>query len=134
VRAARRPTPARSFLAGAAAAILILSGHPEISFFGIAFASLLLMLMLLWPDKNEQASVKGADDQGCPATPSRWRLALTTVGIAAISAFCLAAPMLLPFVEYLLNADCYKFQTNYVAYVPWQAIVYNLINPGFGAA
>jgi hypothetical protein len=122
VRAAQHPTAGRCAVAGAACAAVILSGHPEISFFAISFACLLMVvLMLVGPDRR--ASVG-----------ERMRLAVTNLLVAGSVAFCLSAPVLLPFLEYLANSDSYKFGVSGSTWVPWQALTYNLLQPGFGPA
>ncbi len=170
VRAAKRPTLARSYLAGAACAIMILSGHPEVSFFGVVFGSLLAVLTVFFPcpasgPRDQEILGVAAGDDGharagtgacdaplpgsggehvragasgaslAPRLARRFRSALAIVGIAGLSAFCLAAPVLLPFGEYLLNADCYKFDESVGGFrLPWQVLGLSLINPALGAA
>lgn len=122
VRAAQRRTVGRCAVAGAACAAVILSGHPEISFFAICFACLLMIvLMLVGPDRRTSVG-------------ERLRLAVRNLLVAGSVAFCLSAPVLLPFLEYLANSDSYKFGVSGSTWVPWQALIYNLLQPGFGPA
>jgi hypothetical protein len=108
----------RLFTAGAGCAALIFSGHPESSFFGITFGCMTMVVLMF-------------------ARAPRWtsviRSAFATACIGAI-AFCLAAPVLLPFYEYLCNCESYKFGIGGSTWVPWQGILYNLILPGFAGA
>lgn len=122
VRVAQSPTVGRASIAGIGCATAILSGHPENSFFNISIASLLLVtLMFMSPAGNS----------------SPWRqllYAVRSLSVTGLTAFCLSAPVLLPFIEYLLNSDSYKFGIGGSTWVPWQGIGYNLLQPGFGAA
>ena len=77
------------------------------------------LLMLVDADKNRQLKMSLI-------------LTLRNLLIAAVVSFCLAAPVLLPFVEYLINSDSYKFSIGGSTWIPWQGIAYNLIQPGFG--
>jgi hypothetical protein len=119
-RAARRGTTGSAIAAGAGCSALILAGHPESSFFGITFASLLMTTLI------------SAKPPGAPA--ARRLLILRQLSIAGAVAFCLAAPVLIPFAEYLANCDSYKLGIGGSTWIPLQAIAYNLLQPGFGAA
>lgn len=140
VRAAYRPGARRSLLAGAACALLIVSEHPEVSFFCIAASSLLMVMMVLCnPPAKESAAETDREEltgnAGCGALialAGRLRRSMKILAIAGVSAFCLAAPLLLPFGEFLLNADCYKFHSIGGYSIPWQAFICNLFNPGKG--
>ncbi len=118
VRLARKHSVANSFAAGAAAALSIVSGHPEAAFWGIIFSATLMSALTIagiW----QSFFLKDF---------------LRALFLAGLSAFCLSAPVLLPFLEYLANSDCYKFGGGGSAYIPWQALAYSLIQPGFGGA
>jgi hypothetical protein len=122
VRVAQNPTVGRASLAGIGCAAAILSGHPENSFFNISFAALLMVaLMFFAPSSKTTASRQLIDVIG-------------SLFCAGLVAFCLSAPVLLPFLEYLLNSDSYKFGIGGSTWVPWQGIGYNLLQPGFGEA
>lgn len=118
IRLSARPSLLRSALAGAGCALLIMSGHPEASFFGIAFGCA-TMAALMIAEKPRLSTVA--------------RIVGVTGGTGLI-AFCLSAPVLLPFVEYLRNSESYKFDIGGSTWVPWQALGYNLFLPGFGGA
>lgn len=120
LRATRLPTWRNAVVAGIGCAFTILSGHPEVSFFGIVFASLLMVLSFLTEAK--------------PAAKSRMLACARQLCVAGGTAFCLAAPMLLPFLEYLRHSDCYKFGLQAPECVPWQALLLNLLQPGLGGA
>lgn len=125
VRLAKNYSWAHLVAAGSASALLLLSAHPEITFFGILSAvACMCLLMVLNPELSVE--FKGV-------ITAAWRSVLLIFGCAAFT-FCLSAPVLLPFAEYLLHSDSYKFATAACAYVPWQAVLYNLLQPGFAGA
>lgn len=113
LRVAKVRTFSAAAIAGLTAAVVVLSAHPELSFCSILFASLLMMVMLPMSD---------------------WRKSIALLCTAGGIAFCLAAPMLLPFVEYLAFSDSYKFGNRAPAFYPWQTLAFNLIQPGYGGA
>lgn len=108
-------------LAGLACAIMIVSGHPEPPFFGIACASTLFILLA--------AFVK---DSGA-ALPRRLASSLADIAAIGAFAFCFSAFLLLPFFELLKNTDCYKLGlTGHRDGVPLNSILINLIHPAYG--
>ncbi|MBY0358865.1 MAG: YfhO family protein [Candidatus Obscuribacterales bacterium] len=117
-RAASALTPASTVLAGLSAALLIISGHPESSFFGISFASLLLIALVM-SNKTKSFQQNFLDS-------------INTLLLAAFSTIAFSAPILIPFIEYLLNSQTYKYISVCSAHVPWQGIVFNLLNPCTG--
>lgn len=119
-RLANCATIGRSLAAGAGCAVLILSGHPESSFFGIIYASA-LMLALFTASNPTQLPKTIVKATGCLA-------------LAGMVALCLSAPVFFPFIEFLLNSDSYKFTIGGSTWIPWQGIIYNLLQPGFGSA
>ncbi len=126
VRAAQTRTWSSFVACGIAATLLIISGHPETSFFGIFFASLLFSLFILTGATTRYGVIENMGR----------RITLVSGGLllAGIVSFCLAAPVLLPFLEYLLNSDCYKYSVDISGYVPWQGVLYHLLQPGFKQA
>ncbi len=106
--------------ASIASSILIYSSHPEISFFGILFASLFAFVIIC---TQNNVSLKE-------------HLAITSKILAKIGVltFFLSAPMLLPFIEYLKNSYCYKFASGSGSYIPWQSFFLNLIQPAYKQA
>ncbi|MBI4534052.1 MAG: YfhO family protein [Candidatus Melainabacteria bacterium] len=123
-RASQSPSWRKFIIAGGGMAVVILSGHPESAFFAIGFASLLSLIMTAQPF-GQNASV-----------PLIVRLYSTIGGLAItyLSASCLAAPVLLPFAEYLLNSDSYKFAAPLSQGVPWLGVMLNILHPGFAGA
>lgn len=126
-RAALKPDSRAAAGAGVGIAVVLLSGHPELAFFSICFSSLFFVLSLLNAERGQ------ADYY--PATlTARLSLAIRTLAVMAAVSFCLSAPMLLPFLEYLTHADCYKYGVGAPAYVPWHTLILNMTNPACGAA
>lgn len=121
VNVARKKTAWSAILAGLSCTLLIISGHPECAFFGIVFASILFFLLLLQDDPR--------------LGPAR-RLGafLSLLFLAGICALCTSAPVLFPFVEYLANAESYKYGSAYSTPVTWNGILMNLANPIAGGA
>lgn len=119
VRMAKCPSVTNSALAGIGCTVLILSGHPELSFFGICFASLLASLLMIFTPSSSKLS-------------SRLLAVVRSLTLAGLVTFCLSAPVLLPFAEYMTHSDCFKASlTGHKYCVSWQAILYNLCQPGF---
>ncbi len=125
-RAAKTRTWSSFVACGIVSTLLIISGHPETSFFGIFFASLLFGLFILTGATTRYGVIENMGR----------RLTLIAGGLllAGIVSFCLAAPVLLPFAEYLVNSDCYKYGVDISGYVPWQGVLYHLLQPGFNQA
>lgn len=116
VNAAEKRTVGAAVLAGVASGALILSGHPECSFFGILLsAALMFLLLLLSPDGS---------------TAARLFTSLNGLVIAALVTVAISAPQLFPFAEYLLNGESYKYGSAYSTPVTWNGILFNLCNPG----
>lgn len=123
VFAARQNKLLSKAFAGLACAVMILSGHPEPSFFGIVFASLLYLLI-----KVQQESREG-----------KWLykikilvFSLLDIAIIGAFAFSFSAFMLLPFLELLANSDCYKLGLAGHSFgVPLNSILLNLIHPAY---
>lgn len=110
---AKKRTIGSAVWAGVAAATVVLSAHPELSFCSILLASFLMLMMI---------------------PLALWKRGLVLLIVAGCIAFFLSSPMLLPFVEFVLNSDSYKFGNRAPAYYPWQTLLFNLIQPGYGAA
>lgn len=126
VRAAQRRTWPSFAGCGLVSALLIISGHPELSFFGILFASLLMSGLIL----TGAGAAYGIKE----TLKKRAASFIFGLGLAGVIAFLFSAPVLLPFAEYLMNSDCYKYGVGVSAYVPWQCVAYHLLQPGFGSA
>ena len=120
--AAMKRTVGSAVLAGLASCVLIISGHPECAFFGIILSSILMFLMI-YSDSSSGLSFF-----------NRTKAAFTQLFGAGATAFFLSAPVLIPFLEYLINAESYKYGSAYSTPVTWNAIFYNLVNPAVGGA
>lgn len=114
VRMSLHPSIASAVVSACACTVFIASGHPEASFVGIAFSTLFLL-----------ASGWSA---GKLAGSFKW-----TAAIAGI-ALLLSAPIIIPFLEYLLGADCYKFSHHGNNSVPIAALFINLLQPSYHGA
>lgn len=126
-RAAQRPTLARAAGAGMGTACMILSGHPEVTFFGAVFGAMLNVLLIA------TNTYQSAGD-GFSTLLARIALAFRQVAFAAAIAFCLCAPLLVPFAEYMANAQSYKLATKTVESIPALNLVLNLFQPTLGGA
>jgi Bacterial membrane protein YfhO len=113
-RAGRNRRVSDAIWAGIGCGATILTGHPEPSFFAGMFGTI-LMAMLCVPAAG-------------------YRTFFLLLGVAAMTAFCIDAPVLLPFVEFLRNGDCYKFGVTESLSLSWQAVAYNLLAPGAAGA
>lgn len=140
-------------LAGASCALMIVSGHPEPSFFGITAASLSYLLFKLlktgsakFQPASEGSETGGAGSQPDPksdtsstAITSQLKRAprillhgLLDIALIGIFAFAFSAPLLIPFAELLKSSDCYKLGlTGHRMGVPLNSILINLIHPAY---
>lgn len=113
VHAAQRQNLTSKVLAAIACALVILSGHPEPPLFVIAFSSLLYA----WLSFNKSTPLKP----------------LFGVAIVGLFSFCLTGFMLLPFLEFLRNSDCYKSGLEGLhSNISWNSVVLNLVHPAYG--
>lgn len=119
---AKSPTVNRSIFAGAVCALAILSMHPETALYITGFASLLCMLLIVARDDVGDSKLRKLGS------------AVVAIAITGVVAFCLAAPVLFPFYEYMSHSQCYK----HVAYffvkdyqMSIQAILLNFLHPAF---
>lgn len=121
LEAHKKQTPLSKAMAGFACSVMILSGHPEPSFFGIMFASLLYLVLALTKSRA--------------ALPERLKhlgKSIADIFLIGIFAFCGSAFMLLPFFELLANSDCYKLGLSGHGFaVPFNSIVVNLLHPAY---
>lgn len=108
-------------LAGLACALMILSGHPEPSFFGIVCSSMLLLCLSILDKEQGSNWLKRAGK------------ALLDIAIVGAFAFGFCSFMLLPFFELLKTSDCYKLGlTGHRFGVPLNSILVNLLHPAYG--
>lgn len=123
VRVERAPSVLRAIAAGASCALVIMCGHSEASFFAITTASFLMVSLFIANAKHGKSFLL------------RLAQSLKYLSIAGITAFCLSAPVLFPFLEYMLNSDCYKFHKYWAAgggQIPWQGLFMSLLHPVYG--
>lgn len=119
-RLANRLTIGRALIAGVSSGIFILSGHPEVSFFGIAMGSLILLLRAQGLRKQDGKNTGGMF----------WRAFLLLM-LAGISAFCVCSIVFIEFITYALNGCSYKFAA-LPSTMAWQAIAINILQPSYG--
>lgn len=121
VRAARNLTTPRSLVAGIGAGFVILSGHPECAVFCIFASVFLSALLIFFHSTRKTIRAKCAAVCGL-------------LILSGLTAFCISAPATLPFVEFLLNGDCYKYGVTQSASIPLLAVGLNLLTPGASGA
>jgi hypothetical protein len=107
VRAAKSRSSWHTVGAGVAAAIDILSAHPEVSCITILFASLLMCLIAYYQDRSN----------------FNLRILLGKIALAGMVAFGLCAPLLLPFAEYIHNGQTYKLDGQPPANISLESLV-----------
>lgn len=102
-----------------ATAAFVLSGHPESSLYGVLCSVVLYFAIGISTLGKRSKSFVGL-----------------VPGLLFIGAFSLAlsAPMILPFIEYLICGDSYKYGDCRAAFAPWQGIILNLLEPCYGMA
>ncbi|MBY0358821.1 MAG: hypothetical protein K2W82_12525 [Candidatus Obscuribacterales bacterium] len=114
IHAAYRQTLISKTWAAIACALVILSGHPEPPLFVIAFSSLLYAWLSYTGPKSIFKSLFG-------------------IAFVGLLSFCLTAFMLLPFLEFLRNSDCYKAGLEGLhSNISWNSIILNLVHPAYG--
>lgn len=133
-RAARLPTLLRCAWAGVACAILVLSSHPEISFFSITFASMFFCLCRVTLCLDDRRGTEEFQSISKDAIWLRCLKSILQLSIAAVVALCLSAPVLVPFAEFLKNSESYKFDLRNPARMPLETLSFNLLQPTFGGA
>ncbi|MBX9938457.1 MAG: YfhO family protein [Candidatus Obscuribacterales bacterium] len=111
---------------GFAAAVMILSAHIEISFCAIFAVSLWTLLLGVFPPQ--------AGDMLAKLPAQRLLFGFLALTISGATAFFLAAPMLLPFLEFLCNSESYKFGAGNPSYVSFLALLLSLSQPVYGGA
>lgn len=105
-------------------ALVIFSAHVEMSFFAITLSSFTMLV------KAALSAAKGGSAKAMPAVGRNFLLLV----ICGLFTALLASPMLLPFLEFLKNSQCYKFGSGAPAYIPWQTLLFNSLSPGYGGA
>ncbi|HND68994.1 MAG TPA: YfhO family protein [Candidatus Obscuribacter sp.] len=113
-----------SWLSALGLAFVIFSAHVEMSFFAISLASLTMLV------KTAMAAAQEGSAKTMTAVGRNFRLLV----ICGLFTMLLASPLLLPFLEFLKNSQCYKFGSGAPAYIPWQTLLFNSLSPGYGGA
>jgi hypothetical protein len=98
--------------------------HPECSFNIIIVGSLMVTLQRGLESKSASLTERG---QAMLASVA-WLL------LVGICVFCVAAPVLLPFAEFMLNSDCYKFDGRTPPVVSLPALLLTLIQPAMSGS
>lgn len=105
----------RSVAAGVVCGLTVYVMHAEVSFGAVMMAWLFLLICGVLEMRNLRMEF----------IISYFRSLL----IGGISGILVAAPVLLPFLEFSLNSSCYKDFVDWSRYVPIQAMLLNLVNP-----
>ncbi len=124
VKAHESPSIIWKILAGLACALMIVSGHPEPSFFGILCASMLYIYLVLFFESKDSISI--------PALLKRLAAGFGNIALIGLFAFGFSAFLLLPFFELLTHSDCYKAAlSGHRNGVPLASIIINLFHPAY---
>ncbi len=126
------PVLGAALCCGFAAAVMILSAHIEISFCAIFAVSLWTLLLSSFPASD--ASDGPSADSKPKSLARRLLFGFLALTVSGIAAFFLAAPMLLPFLEFLGNSESYKFGAGNPSYVSFLALLLSLSQPVYGGA
>lgn len=119
-RFALRPTLLESFYVGIMSGLLVLCGHPELSFCSV-FVSCILAVLIFFIKKSSRTRTN----------------ILKTCGLFGVSGFigvCLAAPSLFPVLEFIVQCDSYKYYVENESFLHWNTLILNMIQPVNGAA
>ena len=136
----RKRTLLSKGLAGGACALMIVSGHPEPSFFGIVTSSLAYLLFRLFTSENVSSTENARTQPIQPTTNAalfqsklkKFALGLVDIAQIGLFAFAFSAPLLIPFAELLKSSDCYKLGlTGHRPGVPLNSILINFVHPAY---
>lgn len=117
---AQRNSAAAITFCSFACAIFVLSGHPESSLYGVISGIAIYLAVAWWIlDSGKRVSLYAVSFK---------------VALVGVLSFALAAPALLPFIEYLACGDSYKYGDGQAAFAPWQGLILNLLQPCYGPA
>ncbi len=113
VNLARRDSVYVSILSGAGCALLVYTMHPECSFYAITFSTFFYLLITFQGAKLE---------------------AIKKLGLVALTAICLCAPLLCCFIEFIANSTSYKTDGVSMGGRPldWLALILNQLYPANG--
>lgn len=98
--------------------------HPECSFNTIVLGCLLVTVQQCLQSKTS-------------TIVQRSKIALCSTAwlmLVGICVFCVAAPVLLPFAEFMQNSDCYKFDNHAPPVVSLPAFLLALVHPAMGGS
>ena len=98
------PSLLRASITGAACALLAFSAHPETVFFAVLFAAMLCFASIAFSPVRQQMSPSQALSLVFKAIPR----ALVYLLLAALVSLAVAAPLIVPFIEFMKNAYLYK--------------------------
>lgn len=113
----------QAMLTGLGLSFLIYSMHPECAFYSIGMAAqLFISLTLVDFFKQKESGLKNLAS------------AVSPLAIAAFTTLMVSAPLLLPFLEFLLNSTSYKQDTISMGSLPlsWYMLLSNLFYPANG--
>jgi hypothetical protein len=131
---ARRINALTVAIAAGASCVLIFSGHPESAFFGIVSAVLLAVSLRLFGVFEPDSPRQSLSELVAARTKNLFKLACGIV-VVGLFTFAFCAPVLLPFVEFLRNSECYKFVASSTdGGMSWQLILSSLLAPCFAGA
>lgn len=121
VLCSRRVSLFKATILGAFSGYVCATIHPECSFNSIVLSCLFVLTeRCVQKDATFNQKLKGVSA----------RIAyLAVVGLIALAT---CSPVLIPFVEYLQNSDCYKFHNVVPPTVPFKAFLLDIINPILG--
>lgn len=105
----------RSVTAGLVCGLMTYIMHAEVAFGAVLMSWVFLLATgLLEPKQPRKEFLKSY---------------FTSLFVAGIVGLLVAAPVLMPFVEFWSNASCYKSVVSWSRYVQVQAMILNLVNP-----
>lgn len=119
-RFALRPTLLDSFYVGILSGLLVLCGHPELSFCSVFVGCILSILLFSFKKSN---LTKAIILKTCGL-----------FGVSGLTGICLAAPSLLPVLEFIVQCDSYKYYAENESFLHWNTLILNMIQPLNGVA
>jgi len=111
---AKAPGMARAFAAGLLTAACAYNMHPET--FACAAALAAIFAVAQMTQQDHKASTFGK--------------AILWIALIALVAFCAAAPLVLPLVEFIANGSSYKFAAHQIEHIQFADFLANLFLPG----
>lgn len=120
----KQPSLKHLTILAASCGLLCATIHPECSFNLIMLGCFMVTLQT----SLESTSATILDRLKTAMASVSWLL------LVGICVFCVAAPVLLPFAEFMRNSDCYKFEECTPPVVSLQALLLTLIHPAMSGA